>query len=108
MQKKEKFDLAIFYNISFSAIVNYGYFRKAIKVLDYEDNIFNQALAGDKFSNTRMKKRMYSFIMKRIDDMMAVCMRMYNNIKVKHKVLTPGIISLAMMYYNILTAGKNS
>lgn len=92
LQKKEKFDLVIFYNISFSAIVNYRYFRKAIKVLDYEDNVFNQALAGDKLSNARMKKIMYNFMMKRIDGLMAVCMGMYNNIKVKHKVLTPGII----------------
>lgn len=66
--------------------------KGCIKVLEYEDNIFNKALAGDKNDFVWMKTKLYNRIIKHTDGVMAV----YNGLmlhEVSHRVLTSGIVN---------------
>lgn len=91
--KKEKFDAVIFYNISIGSALLSKFAPKLIrKILEYEDNIFNKALEGDKNNFVWMKQKLYNTIISRADGIMAVC----NGLMLKEipvRVLTPGIIN---------------
>lgn len=88
----EKFDVVVYYNISIGAAILSTFMKKTIKVLEYEDNIFNKALEGDKNNFVWFKKRLYNRIISRTDGLIAVCNGlMLSNFK--HKVLIPGILN---------------
>lgn len=90
--KREKFDVVIFYNISLAAALSVPKLKGCIKILEYEDNIFNKALQGDKNEFEWFKRKLYNRVVKSIDGLMAVCNGLMLP-QIKHKVLTPGIIN---------------
>ncbi len=91
--RKEHFDAVVFYNVSIgSAIISILSPKKIYRILEYEDNIFNRALVGDKNNFVWMKQKLFSNIVSRADGIMAVC----NGLMLKEipcRVLTPGIIN---------------
>ncbi len=90
--KKEHFDVLVYYNITIGAALLVSSMKDCIHILEYEDNIFNKSLVGDKNSFTWFKSKLYNRIIRRTDGVMAVCNGLMLN-EIKHKVLTPGIIN---------------
>lgn len=90
--KREQFDILIYYNITLGAALLSSSLKKCIKVLEYEDNIFNKALVGDKNNFVWFKTKLYNRIIRHTDGVMAVCKGLMLN-EVKYRVLTPGIIN---------------
>lgn len=95
MLRKEagQYDAFVYYNITLSAALSIGAFKRAIKVIEYEDNIFNKALVGDKNSMVGYKTKLYNYLMKRTDGVMAVCLGLQLKDTLKYSVLTPGIVN---------------
>ena len=94
LQKLSKnYDMFLYYNITLGAALSIGAFKHAIKVIEYEDNIFNKALVGDKNSMVAYKTKLYNYLMARTDGVMAVCLGLQLKDKLKYSVLTPGIIN---------------
>lgn len=87
------YDVFLYYNITPSAALSIGAFKNAIKVLEYEDNIFNKNLVGDKNRMSLYKTWLYSYLTKRTDGVMAVCLGLQLKNTLKYSVLTPGIIN---------------
>lgn len=91
--RKEQFDAILFYNISIgSAILSILSPKSTYRILEYEDNIFNKALVGDKNNYVWAKKKLFYSIVSRANGIMAVC----NGLMLKEipcRVLTPGIIN---------------
>lgn len=90
--KREKFDVIVYYNITLGASLLVKSMRNCFKVLEYEDNIFNKALAGDKNDFEWFKRKMYSRIISHTDGVMAVCNGLMLP-EIHHRVLTPGIVN---------------
>lgn len=90
--KKELFDVLVYYNITLGAALLVKNMKGSIKVLEYEDNIFNKALAGDKNDFVWAKTKLYKRIISHTDGIMAVCNGLMLP-EVKHRVLTPGIVN---------------
>lgn len=95
MLRKESnnYDVFLYYNITLGAALSIGAFNKKIKVIEYEDNIFNKALVGDKNSMEGYKTRLYNYLMARTDGVMAVCLGLQLKDTLKYSVLTPGIVN---------------
>jgi glycosyltransferase involved in cell wall biosynthesis len=93
--KKEAmgYDAFVYYNITLSAALSIGAFKHAIKVIEYEDNIFNRSLVGDKISMEGYKRKLYNYLMKRTHGVMAVCLGLQLKDTLKYSVLTPGIVN---------------
>ena len=91
--KREHYDAFVYYNITLGAALSIGLFNDSIKVIEYEDNIFNKALKGDKNSFVRYKTRLFRYLMRRTDGVMAVCLGLQLKDILRHSVLTPGIIN---------------
>lgn len=92
-KESKNFDVFLYYNITLGAALSIGAFKKKIKVIEYEDNIFNKALVGD---NNRMecyKRKLYSYLMARTHGVMAVCLGLQLKDTLKYSVLTPGIVN---------------
>ena len=90
--KCERFDVLVYYNITLGAALLVNRLKDCIDVLEYEDNIFNRALAGDKNDFVWFKTKLYNRIIKYSKGVMAVC----NGLMlpdIPHRVLTPGIIN---------------
>ena len=62
-------------------------------MIEYEDNVFNKALAGDKNSFEGYKTRLFNYLMKHTDGVMAVCLGLQLKDTLKYSVLTPGIVN---------------
>lgn len=92
-KENEYYDVFLYYNITLSAALTIGAFKHAKKVVEYEDNIFNKALVGDKNSMEGYKTRLFNYLMKRTDGVMAVCLGLQLKDKLKYSVLTPGIVN---------------
>lgn len=90
--KKEHFDVLVYYNITLGAALLVKSMKGCLKVLEYEDNIFNKALAGDKNDFVWAKTKLYNRIIGNTDGVMAVCNGLMLP-EVKHRVLTPGIVN---------------
>lgn len=95
LMRKEanQYDAFVYYNITLGAALTIGAFKNAIKIIEYEDNIFNKALVGDKNSMEGYKTKLYNYLMARTDGVMAVCLGLQLNDKLEYSVLTPGIIN---------------
>lgn len=92
--KKEAagYDAIVYYNIELSAALALPFFKKKFRILEYEDNIFNKALVGDKNSFEWFKRKLYNRIIANTDGVMAVCNGLMLP-EIPHRVLTPGIIN---------------
>ena len=98
LRKEAKgYDAFVYYNITLGAALSIGAFKNRIKVIEYEDNIFNRSLAGDKISMEGYKRKLYSYLMKRTDGVMAVCLGLQLKDTLKYSVLTPGIVNEEVM-----------
>jgi glycosyltransferase involved in cell wall biosynthesis len=75
------------------AALSIGAFRQAKRIIEYEDNVFNKALVGDKISMAGYKTRLFNYLIKRTDGVMAVCLGLQLKDKLKYSVLTPGIVN---------------
>ena len=95
MLQKEinNYDVFLYYNITLGAALSIGAFKNKIKVIEYEDNIFNKALVGDKNSMEGYKRRLYHYLMAHTDGVMAVCLGLQLKDTLKYSVLTPGIVN---------------
>lgn len=95
MLRKEakKYDVFVYYNITLGAAFTIGAFKHAAKIIEYEDNIFNRSLVGDRISMETYKKKLYHFLIKKTDGVMAVCLGLQLKDKLKYSVLTPGIVN---------------
>lgn len=89
----KQYDVFLYYNITEAAALSIGAFKNAIKVIEYEDNIFNRSLAGDKISMEGYKRKLYNYLMKRTHGVMAVCLGLQLKDTLKYSVLTPGIVN---------------
>ena len=89
---REKFDVIVYYNITLGASLLVQSMKNCFKVLEYEDNIFNKALAGDKNDFEWFKRKMYNRIISHTDGVMAVCNGLMLS-EIPHRVLTPGIVN---------------
>lgn len=92
-KESRSYDVFLYYNITLGAALTIGAFKNKIKVIEYEDNIFNKALVGDKNSMEGYKHRLYNYLMKRTDGVMAVCLGLQLKDTLKYSVLTPGIVN---------------
>lgn len=96
-RKKEKFDVFVYYNICdntyLGSYIYLSLFKKSIRILDYEDNIFMRSLEGNKTRREWLKKILYNYTIKRTDGVFAVCKGIYDDFLAKYKMLTPGVIN---------------
>ncbi len=92
-KEAKNYDVFLYYNITLGAALTICAFKKKIKVIEYEDNIFNKALVGDKNSMEGYKRRLYNYLMERTDGVMAVCLGLQLKDTLKYSVLTPGIVN---------------
>ena len=90
--RKEQFDVVVYYNITLAAAILVKSLDNCLKVLEYEDNIFNKALVGDRNNFVWIKRKLYNRIISRTDGIMAVCNGLMLP-EIQHRVLTPGIIN---------------
>jgi len=92
-KEAKNYDVFLYYNITLGAALSIGAFKHAKRVIEYEDNIFNKALVGEKNSMEGYKTRLYNYLMKRTDGVMAVCLGLQLKDTLKYSVLTPGIVN---------------
>lgn len=92
-KESKNYDVFLYYNITLGAALTIAAFKNKIKVIEYEDNIFNKALVGDKNSMEGYKRRLYNYLMKRTHGVMAVCLGLQLKDTLKYSVLTPGIVN---------------
>lgn len=108
--KREHFDVLVYYNITIGAALLVKRLKQCINVLEYEDNIFNRALVGDKNNFVSFKTILYNRIIKNTKGVMAVCNGLMLP-EVPNRVLTPGIVNEEVINnvstrVNKLEAGK--
>lgn len=104
--RNKPYDVFLYYNITPGAAITLGLFKDAIKVLEYEDNIFNKNLVGEKNKYGTYKKRLFDNVIPRTDGVMSVCMGMLTNGEVPFRILTPGIVNDEVI--NSVTNRRNS
>lgn len=92
-KEAKQYDVFLYYNITEAAAFSIGAFKNKIKLVEYEDNIFNRSLAGGKISMEGYKKKLYNYLMKRTHGVMAVCLGLQLKNTLKYSVLTPGIVN---------------
>lgn len=92
-KEAKQYEVLVYYNITLSAALTIGAFKNKIKVIEYEDNIFNRSLVGGKISMEGYKRRLYNYLIKRTDGVMAVCLGLQLKDAMKYSVLTPGIVN---------------
>jgi len=88
-----EYDVFLYYNIVFSAALAIPAFKCKIRLIEYEDNIFNKALVGDKNSFVWFKTKLYNYLIKRTQGVLAVCLGLQLKGILKYSVLTPGIVN---------------
>lgn len=95
--RKKKYDIFVYYNIiDNSYLGSYIYlslFKKSVRIIDYEDNLFMKSIDRDKPKRLWLKKIIYNYTTKRTDGVFAVCKGIYDDFPVKYKLLTPGVIN---------------
>ncbi len=87
------YDVFVYYNIGLAATLSISAFKNKIRVIEYEDNVFNKALQGDKNDFVWFKTKMYNKLMANTDGVMAVCLGLQLKNVLKYSVLTPGLIN---------------
>ncbi len=92
-KEAKQFDALVYYNITLGAALSIGAFKNKVKVIEYEDNIFNRSLSGDRISMEGYKRNLFNYLMARTDGVMAVCLGLQLKDTLKYSVLTPGIVN---------------
>lgn len=92
-KEAKNYDVFLYYNITLGAALSIGAFKHAKRVIEYEDNIFNKALVGDRNRMEGYKTKLFNYLMKRTDGVMAVCLGLQLKDTLKYSVLTPGIVN---------------
>ena len=92
-KESKNYDVFLYYNITLCAALSIGAFKHAKRIIEYEDNIFNKALVGDKNSLVGYKTKLFEYLIKRTDGVMSVCLGLQLKDKLKYSVLTPGIVN---------------
>lgn len=100
-----EYDAFIYYNITLAAALSVGAFKQSIKVIEYEDNIFNRSLAGNKISMEWLKRRLFNYLIRRTNGVMAVCTGLQMKETFKYSVLIPGIVNEDVI--NNISSRKN-
>lgn len=91
-----RYDAFVYYNMGITSYRLVDLFDKmdVLRILEFEDNIFNITLENNKsISPLWYKKHRYNHVIGRTDAAFAVCKGMLVNGEVKHKLLTPGVIN---------------
>ena len=88
-----EYDVFLYYNIVISAALAIAAFNDKIRLIEYEDNIFNKALVGGKNSFVWFKTKLYNYLIKRTHGVLAVCLGLQLKGTLKYSVLTPGIVN---------------
>lgn len=91
-REAKKFDAFIYYNVTLSAALTISAFKDAVRIIEYEDNVFNKALVGDRNSWESFKRLLFNHLIAKTDGVIAVCLGLQLKDTLKHSVLTPGII----------------
>ncbi len=89
---KHHYDILLYYNITLDAALNLHTFEKQIRILEYEDNIFNKALKGGHNRFEWLKGRLFGFVMKRTDAAIIAGKNMLRDFKSLPKLQIPGAI----------------
>lgn len=92
-KEAKQYDALVYYNITLCAVLSVGAFTNKVRVIEYEDNIFNRSLVGDRISMESYKRKLFNYLMARTDGVMAVCLGLQLKDKLKYSVLTPGIVN---------------
>ena len=92
-KEAKQYDALVYYNITLGAALSIGAFKNKVKVIEYEDNIFNRSLSGDRISMEGYKRSLFNYLMSRTDGVMAVCLGLQLKNTLKYSVLTPGIVN---------------
>lgn len=88
----EHFDILIYYNITLAAALLVSSLNDCKKVLEYEDNIFNKALLGDKNNFVWIKNKLYKHIISHSHGLISVCNGLMLE-SIPRKVLIPGVLN---------------
>jgi glycosyltransferase involved in cell wall biosynthesis len=86
------YKIFISYNISLSAVLSIGAFRESLRILEYEDNIFNQSTRDGKIKSRLYKEIIFAYLTKRIDGVIAVCNGLRLDNIVGKSILLPGFL----------------
>lgn len=92
-KEKDQYDILIYYNITLSAALAIGSFKNKINILEYEDNIFNRSLVGDRIYLEGYKKSLFNYLINRTHGVMAVCLGLRLTGFLRYSILTPGIVN---------------
>ncbi len=91
--KSHRYDMLIYYNISWDAALNISAFKNGIRVLEYEDNIFNKALRGGKNQFVWIKRKLFKYVINRTDAAIIVGKNMLSDNNSLKKIQIPGAIN---------------
>lgn len=92
MHKEQHFDVVVYYNITPGVALSIGSLKGVFNILEYEDNIFNKSLAGNKNKGLWLKTKMFDKVIRHTQGIMAVCNGLMLK-KIPYRILTPGIIN---------------
>ena len=90
----ESYDAFVYYNIESGSYALIDLFKNSLRVLEYEDNIFNQPYES-RFSKLNLwwRKVIFKYVMSKTDAALVVCNGMVNQLNNIPSALTPGIIN---------------
>lgn len=91
--KTELFDAYLYYNPYLGAAMNLTLFRTRLKILEYEDNVYNKYVVGAQNPFEGIRGAIYKYVVKRTDAAFIVCKGMFAKGEVKDCILTPGVIN---------------
>lgn len=95
--RKINYDAYLYYNVCDNSFLGswiyLNLFKNKLHILEYEDNLFMTEWKGGGRKYTWLKKRIYNYLIRSTDGLFAVCKGMFDEISVKYKLLTPGIIN---------------
>ena len=87
------YDILLYYNITLDSALNLHDFRNKIRILEYEDNIFNKALRGGHNRFEWLKGKLFNFVIKRTDAAIITGKNMLKDFKSLPKIQIPGAIN---------------
>lgn len=92
-KERKNFDVFLYYNITLGAALSIDAFKDSIRIIEYEDNIFNKNLVGNKNRMPLYKKLLYNYLIHRTQGVMAVCLGLQLKETLSHSILIPGIVN---------------
>lgn len=89
----EKYDAYLYYNPYIGSALNLRIFKNRLKILEYEDNVYNKYVAGAQNPFERIRGRILKYVVRHTDAALVVCKGMFSDNEVQHRILTPGVIN---------------